>query len=185
MNKYRKLRNRVLTQLRASKATYFKQINPRDAKQFWKAVKYLNKSKTSIPALSRDDTTAHSDEEKAAMISEYFSTCFNSDVPPLSPTAGDPPERVLPEDYLCTIDEVFHLLVSLDTSKSSGPDGISARMLKMTAISIAPSVTNLFNLSLRLGHIPANWKHSSIVPIPKNTTGTSPQDYRPISLLVS
>jgi len=75
--KYRKMRNRVFSQLRSAKANYFKRINPHDAKQFWKAVKYLNKAKSSIPVLTRDDVTARSDKEKADMISEYFTTCFN------------------------------------------------------------------------------------------------------------
>ena len=72
--KYRKMRNRVFSQLRSVKANYFKRINPHDAKQFWKAVKYLNKVKSSIPVLTRDDATARSDKEKADMISEYFTT---------------------------------------------------------------------------------------------------------------
>ena len=32
--------------------------------------------------------------------------------------------------------------VSIDVSKSNGPDKISGRMLKATALSIAPSITN-------------------------------------------
>jgi len=35
-------------------------------------------------------------------------------------------------------------LQSLDTSKANGLDGISARMLKSTAHSIAPSITKTF-----------------------------------------
>ena len=34
-------------------------------------------------------------------------------------------------------------------SKASGPDGVSARMLMMTAEFIAPSVCKLFNISLQ------------------------------------
>ena len=45
---------------------------------------------------------------------------------------------------------VEHLLLGLDVSKASGPDLVSACMLKNTATtcSIAPSIANLFNLSL-------------------------------------
>ena len=42
-----------------------------------------------------------------------------------------------------TVNETLDILKSLDTSKASGPDGISSRMLKETAISIAPSFTRL------------------------------------------
>ena len=47
------------------------------------------------------------------------------------------------KNYTCS----QKLLASLDT-KSNGPDGISARMLKFTAYSIAPAVTILFNSSI-------------------------------------
>ena len=42
------------------------------------------------------------------------------------------------------------LLAALDdVTKASGQDGISARMLRYTALSIASSLTQLFNLSLK------------------------------------
>ena len=60
---------------------------------------------------------------------------------------------------------------------------ISAQFLKHTACSIAPSITNLFNLSLRVGRIPDKWKESMITPIPKSAAKSSdPGNYRPISL---
>ena len=46
-------------------------------------------------------------------------------------------------------EEVYGMLSSLDVSKASGPDGVSARMLTMTAEFIAPSVCKLFNISLQ------------------------------------
>ena len=52
------------------------------------------------------------------------------------------------DDLLCTVEEVNKLLKSLDTTKATGPDGISSKMLKISADEIAPSVTALFNLSM-------------------------------------
>ena len=51
------------------------------------------------------------------------------------------------------------LLLSLNTSKANGPDGISATMLKSTAYSIAPTLTKLFNESISSGKLPSTWKH--------------------------
>ena len=70
---------------------------------------------------------------------------------------------------LCTVDEIFSLLKSLDVSKANGPDGISARMLKFTAHAIAPSLTRLFNISIRFGRFPTCWKASLVVPVPKSS----------------
>jgi len=50
------------------------------------------------------------------------------------------------------------MLQSLNTAKSSGHDGIFARMLKPTANVIASSITKLFNLSIQLGQPPTAWK---------------------------
>ena len=58
------------------------------------------------------------------------------------------------DDLLCTPDEVYFYLSSLDPSKATGPDEISAQMLRQTADSITPSVTELLNLSLRYGCVP-------------------------------
>ena len=57
-------------------------------------------------------------------------------------------------------------------------------MLKGTAEAITPTLTQLFNLSLKTGTVPKAWKASSVVPIPKsNKPSNIPNDYRPISLL--
>ena len=78
---------------------------------------------------------------------------------------------------------MLKLLASLDSSKATGPDKISALMLKKTATSIAPSVTSLFNQSLKEGRVPLEWKLSHVVPIPKQSPANSPDNYRPVSLL--
>ena len=89
-----------------------------------------------------------------------------------------------PEELLCSGEEVFDLLLSLDTTKSNGPDGISAKMLKGVACSLTPVLTRLFNLSITTCFVPSSWKFYRIVPIPKgSSTSQSPSNYRPISLL--
>jgi hypothetical protein len=68
-----------------------------------------------------------------------------------------------PDELLCTSEEVEHLL-NLDESKASGPDGISATMLKHTARTIAPSVTALFNSSIQSGQVLMEWKKITCGP---------------------
>ena len=55
--------------------------------------------------------------------------------------------------------------------------------MKLTAPSIAPSITNLFNVSIQTGCFPALWNTSNIVPVPKSNNHHEPSNYRPISLL--
>ena len=74
---------------------------------------------------------------------EFFFQCFNYSTPPLDFSDMDQLEKVgqFPDEILCSEEEVLQLLSNLDVSKANGPDNISARMLKATASSIAPSVT--------------------------------------------
>ena len=63
--------------------------------------------------------------------------------------------------------ETLDILKSLDTSKATGPDGISCKMLKETASAIAPSFTRLLQLSLSTATFPSCWKQANVLPICK------------------
>ena len=96
----------------------------------------------------------------------FFATCFNHSSPQLS--SHNIPEvttRDCLSELLCKVEDIFEMLCTLDMSKASGPDGISGRMLKNTACSIAPTLTKIFNHS---GIVPDEWKLSHVVPIPKS-----------------
>ena len=43
-------------------------------------------------------------------------------------------------------------------------------------------ITHLFNLSLNQGVLPGQWKSAIIIPVHKNGSNNSPNNYRPISL---
>ena len=156
---YNTARKRTLAQFRLAKRNYFRSLNPKDPKKFWKAIKYLNKSRPAIPTLTQGDNVAYTDSDKANLLNSFFGSCFNTSHPSID--LESPPTVNYPEELLCTESEVYDLLASLDVSKASGQDGISARMLKHTACSITPSLTKLFNLSLQTATIPSTWKNHS------------------------
>ena len=182
-SKYKVARNKTLQQLRSAKHAYLAQLNPRDPKSFWKTVKFLNKKQKSIPTLSQGEIVASTSIDKTKMLNKFFCSCFNTDFPPLTSKCIQHQSNPIQESLLCTEDEVHQLLLSLDVSKSNGPDGILPTMLKHTAGSITSSLTKVLNLSIRLGQLPSQWKQSLIVPIPKTSSADSPSCYRPISLL--
>ena len=70
---------------------------------------------------------------KAVMLNAHFLRCFNYSVPPLAHHSYHISSSDEISDLLCSEEEVEYLLSSGDTSKATGPDGISARMLKSTA----------------------------------------------------
>ena len=148
---------------------------------------WLGPRESTLPSLKHENIVASSDSDKANLLNSTFANYYNHSVPELS--LSDLPE-VVPTDcpayLLCSEDEVYELLCTVDTTKSSGNDDISTRMLKETAFSITPAVTQLFNISLQLGEIPDEWKIARVSPIPKSSDKSDksdPGNYRPISLL--
>ena len=70
-----------------------------------------------------------------------------------------------------------------DNKKANGNDGISARMLKSTAAAIAPSITKLFNQSIRHTVVfQGAGKRQSLYLYPRNKEPRA-NNVRPISLL--
>ena len=182
---YKKQRNLVTTAIRHAKRSFLNQLHQADSKTFWRVIKSLSKQPSSIPTLSTGDFHATNDYDKANCLNKQFYNNFNHSHPPLNtvPLQGDPNLGYCPDDLLCTEDEVFGLILGLDNSKSTGPDEISAKMLKGTIFSIVPSLTKLFNLSIQNCTFPELWKHARIVPIPKKGDLSLPVNYRPISIL--
>ena len=83
-----------------------------------------------------------------------------------TPTEPEPLDHALC-DVSFTTEDVSEALLALDPNKATGPDGIHCRLLKETARQIAPSVTQLFNLSLCCGAFPDDWKLANIIPVYK------------------
>lgn len=81
------------------------------------------------------------------------------------------------------VEEVKDCLCSLDCSRATGTDGISAKLLKEAADVIAPSLYLLFNWSLSSGTIPKDYKLANIVPVLKKGDCQQVENYPPISLL--
>ena len=77
----------------------------------------------------------------------------------------------------------YHLLNILDISKAIGPDGISPRILKEGASILKYPLCKIFNISLRSGVFPSDWKKVNVCPVFKNDSPALLQNYRPISLI--
>ncbi len=74
-------------------------------------------------------------------------------------------------------------VLELSTCKPSGAPGIDKitnKMLKLCPLNTLEQLRAIFNASLKLSHLPANWKASNIKMIHKKDSVSS---YRPISLI--
>ena len=141
---YTVLRNTLAILLKSAKKHFFRNLNTSAI------LENGSFDSHSVPTLIHDTGKTVSSKEKVEVLSEVFGKCFTSSVSPLGladlDTFGNTAQQC-PNELLCTVEQVEHLLGSLDVTKSPGPDGISAKMLKYVAQSIAPSVTRLVNQS--------------------------------------
>ena len=82
--------------------------------------------------------------------------------------------------------DVFGRLSKLNVRKAPGDDGVNHQILKSCAHALAEPLCHIFNLSLKTGVFPGQWKTAWIQPIYKNKGERSdPRNYRPIALLPS
>lgn len=80
-------------------------------------------------------------------------------------------------------DEILNLLTSLDVTKSTGYDEITAIALRRCADVIASVVTCIVNLTMFTGVYPDALKVARVLPVYKAESKTDPSNYRPISIL--
>jgi hypothetical protein len=81
------------------------------------------------------------------------------------------------------VGSVFCNLKNLKANKSTGLDAILAKILKLAAKIIAPSLTYIFNLSLQSGIYVNDCKRARVTPIFKSEDKSKCENYRPISIL--
>ena len=72
---------------------------------------------------------------------------------------------------------------ALKTRKSTGPDNIPPKLLKLAGDAIVPSLLSLFRLSIITGRVFTSWKTARLTPVYKKDDETDCCNYRPISLL--
>ena len=84
-----------------------------------------------------------------------------------------------------TIKEVEDALTRINTRKAVCFDNLHPRILKSCAKEIAPSLTGILNMSIRVGVWPANWKLGEWIPIYKKDDRMKDINYRPVTVLSS
>lgn len=79
--------------------------------------------------------------------------------------------------------EIITIIKQLKSKNSSGYDEITSKILKASSKVIAKPLSYLCNFSLFNGVFPERLKYSVVIPLFKKGDRTSPENYRPISLL--
>ena len=157
--KYRELRTKAKILIRESREIYFSSLDSdlaRQPKRFWSFFKFKNKTRTFHETMSSGDDNqqgpqASTPQQIAELFNSYFVSVFTapSEIRTLSAhfTSSHPTLNELE----IPVEMVLTSLKQLAINKATGSDGIPVWLLKETADQISPSLTMLFNKSLRLG----------------------------------
>lgn len=191
-DKFKRLRNKVVSMIRESKKSYFVSLSNKlksdslSSKQWWTILKSFiaPNSKTSIPPLEKDGVIYSDDSAKANVLNDFFrdQTILNDKntiLPDLIPYTVENSLNSL----TFTPDEVESILNALPLGKAAGPDGINNRILRELSKELAPPICSFFNQSLRNGEVPECFKASRVCPVYKGGDPSVVSNYRPISLL--
>uniref|UniRef100_A0AAY4BNL9 Reverse transcriptase domain-containing protein n=1 Tax=Denticeps clupeoides TaxID=299321 RepID=A0AAY4BNL9_9TELE len=92
------------------------------------------------------------------------------------PSSTDHSPIILTSSDVCTA------LSRINARRAAGPDGIPGRVLRACAEQLAGVFTDIFNMSLAQAAVPTCLKSTSIVPVPKHSSPTCLNDYRPVAL---
>ena len=158
----------------------------------WNAInKMMNKNK---PRNNLDNLKVDNKEiTNPAEIAEAFNSYFTNIGPELASKINCGTKHFTEylsepnQNTMCFIPtdqhEIFKITQTLKSKKSTGPDGISTKLLKQIIRNIASPLEHIFNLSLSTGCCPDLLKLAKVIPIHKKDDPTQVTNYRPISLL--
>ena len=185
---YNKARNKVSRMMRQAKRKLEKDIalkSKQNPKAFWSYIRRCMKTKTGVAPLLEDKTdkttVKFSDEEKAQILQKQFSSIFTREPTDEIPTLGKLTEFNL-SDTAISEDMVKMEMLKINVNKSPGPDDIHPRMLVELANDMSKPLAFLFNMSIKNGETPLDWKKARVSPIFKKGARNLAENYRPISL---
>ena len=178
-DEYRKQRNKVTNMIKKKKKELISQTikeSKGNTKPIWDIV--MNKKKKKIQPES---------DLSANQFNSHFVSIAKSITKNLGETVGDmsfpAPEHNLSEIPKFTPFTCTNILFRIPNKKSTGPDGMSVKILKLIWPYIVGIVTDMFNRILIEGIFPSMWKLARVSPIYKSGDINNPSNYRPISVL--
>ena len=79
--------------------------------------------------------------------------------------------------------EIINIIFSLDPNKSTGPNNVPTKILKLLKNYISTQLSDIFNASFSTGIFPSILKIAKVVPIYKKQSKLVYSNYHPIPLL--
>ena len=187
--KYKEALNATTTEIRQSKRSYEQKLAcniKNDSKSFYAYVRSKQNVQDKVGPL--EDSAGNIISQGFLMAEDlngYFSSVFTKEDISSLPVA-DAKFQGAKSDYLgplvVTPELVAKKIKAMKDNKSPGVDGIPPKLLMETVEQISIPLARVFNLSLKEGVVPFEWKEANIIPLFKKGSRNKSENYRPVSL---
>ena len=187
--KYKEALNAATTEIRQSKRSYEQKLAcniKNDSKSFYAYVRSKQNVQDKVGPL--EDSAGNIISQGFLMAEDlngYFSSVFTKEDISSLPVA-DAKFQGAKSDYLgplvVTPELVAKKIKAMKDNKSPGVDGIPPKLLMETVEQISIPLARVFNLSLKEGVVPFEWKEANIIPLFKKGSRNKSENYRPVSL---
>ena len=187
--KYKEALNAATTEIRQSKRSYEQKLAcniKNDSKSLYAYVRSKQNEQDKVGPL--EDSAGNIISQGFLMAEDlngYFSSVFTKEDISSLPVA-DAKFQGAKSDYLgplvVTPELVAKKIKAMKDNKSPGVDGIPPKLLMETVDQISIPLARVFNLSLKEGVIPFEWKEANIIPLFKKGSRNKSENYRPVSL---
>ena len=187
--KYKEALNAATTEIRQSKRSYKQKLAcniKNDSKSFYAYVRSKQNVQDKVGPL--EDSAGNIISQGFLMAEDlngYFSSVFTKEDISSLPVA-DAKFQGAKSDYLgplvVTPELVAKKIKAMKDNKSPGVDGVPPKLLMETVEQISIPLARVFNLPLKEGVVPFEWKEANIIPFFKKGSRNKSENYRPVSL---
>uniref|UniRef100_A0A3B1IXV6 Reverse transcriptase domain-containing protein n=1 Tax=Astyanax mexicanus TaxID=7994 RepID=A0A3B1IXV6_ASTMX len=172
----RKARADLSRAIRLAKCAHAQRIHSHfkdtgDAWRMWQGIQAITNYRTMPPSCERDASLPDALNNFYARFEAQNNTMARKTMP-------KPYEQVL----CLTAVDVRNTLRRVNPRKAAGPDNIPGRVLRECADQLTDVLTDIFNISLCSATVPTCLKSTTIVSVPKKSTVSCLNDYRPVAL---
>ena len=196
-NRYKQIRNHILTESRKSKKSYFQNFFPQNSNNIKntlkgiKAIININSSRKSHPnSLLIKDKLITEPKAVAESFNNYFSSITSELQNKIQYYGKDFSTFLInsnPNNFFIkptNVVEVINNINDLSSNKALGPNSIPTDIFHLIKLSVAQPLVNIINLSFEKGIYIDDLKFSKVIPIFKDKgSDLDFINFRPISLL--
>ena len=185
-DRYNQTRNQVTASLRNDRLCFERGISKEvknNNKVFWRYVNSQRTARSQIPDLQRKDgSKATTDEEKAELLNQQFTSVFTNEDMTNVPEFNPHPCNSFLDKINISENTVKKKFSKLRTDKSCGPDDVHPYLLNHLSETMATPLTIIFNRSLKSGIVPLIWKEGIVSALYKKGKKSLASNYRAITL---